>query len=286
MILVADSGSTKADWALLQGSAVPVIYHTAGINPTFHDEEFILQTLSGESELRKMAKLIRKVHFFGAGCSSDERCELVKRALQKFFPEAEVEVEHDVMAAVLATCGDHPGIACIIGTGSNACFFDGTKIEHNNYGLGHILGDEASGSYLGKKLVTLFLYHLMPDDLARSFEKKYHLTRDELIVNVYNRPGANVYLASFAAFLSEHKEHPWIVDLIREGFETFINLYVVNTEGYKKLPVHFVGSIAYHYSNILKDVLKKKKLIAGKIIQKPIEELAAYYHVKENADDF
>lgn len=280
MILIADSGSTKADWSMLLPSLPPVKYSTKGVNPTFHNEDTIFSILSESDDLKKISTSVSQVFFFGAGCSSADRCDSVRRALERFFPNSKAIVEHDVMAAVLATCGDDPGIACIIGTGSNACYFDGKEIEHNNYGMGHILGDEASGSYLGKKLITSFLYGLMPQELSKSFNDKYKLTRDEVILHVYNRPGANVWLASFAGFLSEHKEHPWVIHLIKEGFSTFVSLYVEHLKDHRKNPVHFVGSIAYHYSDILKDVLKEKKLIAGKIIQKPIDELSAYYQKK------
>ena len=280
-MLIVDSGSTKADWALLKDQSEPVMYSSIGINPTFHDESFILSILNNHPELSQIAGSINKVHFFGAGCSSKDACQIVAIALKRFFQIAEISVEHDMKAAVLATCGDHAGIASIIGTGSNACYFDGTDILSNNFGLGHVLGDEASGSYLGKKIITHFLYGLLPKDLEWAFNQKYKLKREEVIDHVYHQTGANVWLASFSSFYSEHKKHQWVQQTIKDSFETFLDLFVLQMPNHEKTPVHFIGSIAYHYQDLLVEVLNKKKLIKGKIIQKPIDELAAYFQKKE-----
>jgi N-acetylglucosamine kinase-like BadF-type ATPase len=220
---------------------------------------------------------VKEVHFFGAGCSSPERNALVRTALATFFSGADVEVEHDVMASVLATCGDDPGIACILGTGSNSCFFDGHIIHENNYGLGYIMGDEGSGSYLGKKLITHYLYGILPEAIRTAFEAKYVMNKEIMIENVYSKPGGNVWLASFARFLTEHPGDPWVQNTVRAGFSEFFDLYVCHYPDYRRLKIHFVGSIAHFFGDLLREVGSSKGADVGRIIRHPIIGLADYY---------
>ena len=152
------------------------------------------------------------------------------------------------------------GIACIIGTGSNSVYFDGTKIHENNFGLGFILADEGAGTYLGKKIITHYLYNLLPESLSSSFQKEYHLTRDEVIKNVYSNPTANTWLGSFASFYTSHKDDAWIKNTVKSGFEEFMNLFVANYSNYKKIPVHFIGSIAFHFKDITRKKLQWKRI--------------------------
>jgi hypothetical protein len=261
----------------IENGAVGEKCSTVGFNPYFCDEEFILKELSASPELSGCRMRVKEVHFFGAGCSSAERNAVVARALGRFFQVAAVEVEHDVYASVIATCGDDPGVACILGTGSNSCYFDGAVIHHNNYGLGYVMGDEGSGSYLGKKLITHYLYGILPDPLRSAFESRYVMNKEIMIENVYSRPGGNVWLASFAKFLSEHPEDPWVKKTVRKGFEEFFDLYVCNYPGFKDLDVHFVGSIAHYFEPILREVGREKGVRTGKVIRHPINGLAEYY---------
>jgi len=188
-----------------------------------------------------------------------------------------VHVDIDTMAAVRATCGNQPGIACIIGTGCNSLLFDGKAPVPNNYGLGYVLADEGAGTYLGKKLITHFLYGILPADLTKDFASKYSLTRDVAIQNCYGTPNANAWLASFAKFLTDHKSHPWVINLISEGFDEFVHLYVMNYPAFEKYHVHFIGSIAFHHKDLLSIVCKANNISLGKVFQKPIEGLMQFH---------
>jgi glucosamine kinase len=277
MILVADSGSTKCDWILIENGSIGEKSSTPGFNPYFCDEAFVLNGLNSNQELVAAKLSVKEVYFYGAGCSSPERNELIRQALNKFFVNSSITVDHDVFASVLATCGDDPGIACILGTGSNSCYFDGKIIHENNYGLGYIMGDEGSGSYFGKKLITHYLYGILPDPIKTAFEARYTMNKEIMIDNVYSRPGANVWLASFAKFMSEHPGDPWVRKTVRKGFDEFFDLYVCGYPNYRELDVHFVGSIAHCFEDILRETGADKEARVGKIVRHPIKGLADYY---------
>lgn len=278
MIIVCDSGSTKADWIAGDKNKVAAEFSTIGFNPYFQDADSIERELNKDAQLKKMADTISAVYFFGAGCSSAERNAVVAEGLKRIFKNARIEVQHDVMASAIATCGDQPGIACIIGTGSNSCYFDGRDVQPNNYGLGYILGDEASGSYLGKLLLTHYLYGILPDDLRSDFEKVYgSMDKDVVIQHVYKMAGANVWLSSFAGFMTERKDHPWVKEQVRKAFDLFLDLFVCGYPGYKNVPVHFIGSIAWFFREVLAEACAAHAIKTGKIIRKPIHDLAEFY---------
>lgn len=284
MILITDSGSTKADWILGDNGKVVNQFNTIGFNPYFFDEKGIADELKKNNDLLSISKDVDKIYFFGAGCSSKERNEIVRKGLQQIFPDADIHVNHDVMASAIATCGDQPGIACIIGTGSNSCYYDGKDVKPNNYGLGYILGDEASGSYLGKLLITHYLYGILPEDLTNEFNKVYGVTGKDTVINhVYKQPGANVWLSSFANFLTDRNEHPWVREKVRNAFDLFLDLFVCSYPDYQQMTVHFIGSIAWFFKDILKEATIAKNVKTGKIIRKPIHDLAEFY-LSRNAD--
>jgi N-acetylglucosamine kinase-like BadF-type ATPase len=283
MILVVDSGSTKADWISGKDGKQTGEFHTMGFNPYFHDSEKVASELAAHPELHALKNDVKEIRFFGAGCSSNERKEIIRVGLQEAFPNANIEVDHDVLASAIATCGDQPGIACIIGTGSNSCYYDGKNVSPNNYGLGYILGDEASGSYFGKLLLTRYLYGILPADLVREFEEVYGKTNKDFVINhVYKMPGANVWLSSFAKFMTERKDHPWVRAEAEKGMNLFFDLFVCGYKDYQKLPVHFIGSVAWFFSDILKEIAANKRISIGKIIRKPIYDLASYYISRPN----
>ena len=281
MLLVVDSGSTKADWLLADKGKVIGSFNTIGFNPYFHDSKFVYDTLSSTDSLAPFSDSVTGLYFCGAGCSSEKRKAIIAEGLQKYFTKAKIIVDHDLLACAYATCGDEEGIACILGTGSNSCYFDGKKVHEKNYGLGYILGDEGSGSYYGKKLVTHFLYGLMPKNIHDDFSEQYQLDRNTIINKVYKEPNANVWLASFAVFLSIHKDDPYIKDLIHKGMSEFMNLYLTHYDRYKNLPVHFVGSLAFLFQGELKQVAEGLEIKIGKIIKQPVEELMNYFLKKE-----
>lgn len=280
MIAIIDSGSTKADWIFTNGRSSNTLT-TAGINPNFVNEEEASRIINEGVVKFIPAKDIQKIYFFGSGCSSVEQKKIISNALTNLFINAQIIVEHDITGAVLATCGNDEGIACIIGTGSNSVYYDGKRIHENNYGLGFILADEGAGTYLGKKIITQFLYQLLPKKLSDAFSEKYKLSRNDVITKVYNNPLANAWLGSFAQFFEIHKEDPWIKSTIKNGFKEFVDLYVKNYSIYKEVPVHFVGSIAFLNSELLNEVAVENNFKIGKIIQKPIEGLTEYFIKKD-----
>ncbi|MGB1205542.1 MAG: hypothetical protein ACPG5B_07850 [Chitinophagales bacterium] len=280
MLLLADSGSSKTAWALLDINKKTIVTkcETIGFNPFHHSETEILEAIKQNNQLILYANHITNIHYFGAGCSSLERCEQMKNILQKFFFQAKIYVKSDLWAAVLATCGRQKGIVCILGTGSNACFFDGKNITQHTPALGYILGDEGSGSYLGKQLLASFLYKKLPANLQMLFEKKYNLHKENVLNEVYNGTNPKKYLAHFTHFLDENKENNYIKKLIINSFTHFLDIHIkFYLQNSKLLPVHFIGSIAYHFQDILVEVLQENNIQAGKILKQPLDELIEHY---------
>jgi glucosamine kinase len=277
MILVADSGSTKADWIAGTNGSVVAEFSTKGFNPFFHDRNFILKELNDSAALRDFSSKVSLLYFFGAGCSSTGRNKIIADGLKEFFPNAIVTVDHDMLGSALAVCNGQPGMACILGTGSNICYFDGKQISDTRHGLGYIIGDEGSGSYYGKKLLAWYLYKILPPDLDKAFSMAYNLDKESIIKKVYQEANPNVFLASFATFLSQHSEHPFIQELIYNGMSEFFKTNVLSYEESKKVPVHFVGSIAWFFRTILLRVAEEREIQVGNIIRKPVTGLADYF---------
>lgn len=278
MILIADSGSTKADWFLIDKNLEKVDeISSRGFNPLFHDENFILTELHDRIRLKKVAEEVSKVFFYGASCSSEERCAVLVEAFSNFFTNADVHIGHDLLAAVYATTPNEPGLVGILGTGSNACFYDGKSIHRDRPSLGFVLGDEGSGAYFGKQLLRKYLYGQMPERLAQDLTEAYELTKDRILENVYMKSSPNVYLASFARFLSDHREEDFVRNLIFEGLSSFVETHLCIYSDYKNYKANFIGSIAFFYEDILRDVCKEKELEIGHILQRPIEKLAEYH---------
>ncbi len=278
MILVADSGSTKCDWIAVnkEGFQSDKI-STMGFNPFFHSADFIAGKVNESEQLVKLSEKIEKIFFYGAGCSSIEFKEIVKNGLSKIFVNAQIFVDHDLAGAVYATTPENAGISCILGTGSNSCYFDGKEIYEAVPALGYILGDEGSGSYFGRQLLRLFLYKELPSHLHKAFEDRFNLKKQEIFENVYMKPHANVYLASFMRFLSDARDDDWVRKFMYKGFSEFITIHVWKFKNYKEVPVHFVGSIAYYFQDLLKHEAKIHHLNVGEIVKQPVQNLVAYH---------
>jgi len=278
MLLIADSGSTKTAWRLVDKNKKIEHFHTEGLNPYFKSHGEIIEEISN-SLLPYFPKdvKVKNVFFYGAGCSSKEKCDMIKDALLHCFPAALITVEHDILGAARATCANTEGIVCILGTGSNSCFYDGKKITTVIGGLGYILGDEGSGAHLGKSLLSAYLNRELPEDLKKEFDTVYRLNKEEIDKRVYEKPLANRFLASFSRFIGEHKQHPFFQQMVEECLDTFLLKHVCRYPNFKSKPVHFVGSVAYYYSEILKKTALKKEIIAGKILAYPVEELVLYH---------
>jgi N-acetylglucosamine kinase-like BadF-type ATPase len=249
-----------------------------GFNPYFHSAEVIHSELSKDPHLgAKVSEQIESVYFYGAGCSSPYLNKIVKQGLQQVFTRAEVSVDHDLLAAAYSTYRGVPEISCILGTGSNSVYFDGNKAHEEVPALAYVLGDEGSGSFLGKRLLSTYLYKKLPQDLAEDFILTYGLSKDDIIKRVYNEPNANVWLASLSKFYGKHPDHPWVREVVREGFRLFRDIHILCFENAKEVEVNFVGSVAYHFQDILKDVLEEVGLSFGYVLRRPLDGLVAYH---------
>lgn len=280
MILVADSGSSKTDWMGYTADG-PITFSTPGINPYFLNAQDILKLISKKKEIVNYTEQIKEIYFFGAGCSSPDKHEVISNGLSMVFPHAFISVDHDLIGSAYATCGHKKGLTCILGTGSNISYYDGHAVHNGKHGLGYILGDEGSGTWFGKKLITSFLYKTMPDDLRSAFEHAYAVDKETIITQVYQNTFPNAYLASFSPFMSAHIEHHFIQQLLTDGFQVFIDSNIKDYPDYKTLDCHFVGSIAYYYQDILRKVCETNQIHVGKILQKPIEGIYQYVLKKE-----
>ena len=278
MVLITDGGSTKCDWILLdQKGDVVLKTRTKGLNPAVVPEENIRERILANQDLLPFVTKISVVDFFGAGCGTKTPIRLLTRILSEIFPLATVSVNEDMVAAVYAAT-TKPGIVCILGTGSNSCFFDGTHIHNGIESLGYSLMDEASGNYFGKRLIRDYFYKKMPSQLALEFENKFNLDPDEIKNHLYKRHNPNMYLASFAEFIFTSKEvNGYFYKLITEGMLKFIEYRILCFKESQNVPIHFIGSIAHFSEDIIKDCMKPYNLELGNIIRRPIDGLIDYY---------
>jgi len=276
MILICDSGSTKADWALLDGINITE-FQTDGLNPVHLSDAIILEKLSAEKNITRNSASIPEVNFFGAGCGSSEGKERMAAVLRKVFPGSKITVDNDLFAAALATSGNEKGIIAIIGTGSNCCYYDGSAIHLKNFGLGYILGDEASGAWFGKKLLWAFLYNKLPENLSVAFAKEYKLTRELIIEAVYRKPNANIFLSSLMPFMVKYKSDPYMREFLTSGIHVFFETNIKGFQEAENIPVHFVGSVAHLLESEIRETGTAKKLRIGKILKRPIDGLKDYF---------
>ena len=276
MILIADSGATKTDWCIGKNRTDYHIIKTQGINPFHQPKEHISKVLKEEllPQLED-STCVSHIHFYGAGCTP-EKSPIVKEALQTIFAQAEIQVESDLLGAARSLCGEEAGIACILGTGSNSCEYDGKKIKKNVSPLGYILGDEGSGAVLGRRLVSDCLKQQLPEHICQAFLEETQLTPAEIIDKVYRQPQANRFLASLTPFLSKHRNQPEIHDLLVSCFRDFFQRNVMQYN-YPVYEVHFTGSIAWHFQEEVKEAVEKENLQIGKFIKSPIHGLIAYH---------
>lgn len=278
-ILIADSGSTKCEWCLLANGKKKVIY-TQGISPYFLNALQIEGLLNKELVPKLKQAEIDQVFYYGTGLASTENVKLLKKILKKVFIHAEVEATEDMSAAARALCGKQKGIACILGTGSNSCYFDGKKIVNGIPGLGYILGDEGSGAYLGKKVLQYYLYRTFDEELRYRFDAKYVTNRSEILENIYKKPLPNRYLASFAIFLAENRGHYMVENIIEDGLNDFFFMHLCKYKEIWKHPVHFTGGVAYGFRDVIKELCNTYEFQLGTILQKPMEGLVKFHSEK------
>ena len=285
MILIADSGSTKTDWILTDGGGNNTRYSTIGYNPFFTDSESICSSLSVKLICQLDTSTVKTIYFYGAGCSTPKKNAIVYKALAKCFPDAEVFVKHDMLGAAKALLGNDKGFVAIIGTGSNTGLYNGMEIEKNVDSLGYLLGDEGSGSHIGKKIIRDFMRGLLPLELTKKFNLAYLHSHEDIYDSIYNKLLPNRFLASFCKFADENKEHEYIKNIVRESFNDFFKNLVTKYPGYEKYSFNCAGSVGYIFQDLLKDVAKSYTMSIGKMIASPIEALANYHLNQNNSND-
>lgn len=274
--LIADSGSTKTEWCVIDGKKKTHIY-TQGLSPYFLTQEQITGILENELLGKMKKKVPDEIYFYGTGCSNPANVKMVTRAIKTLFNDAKIEVDHDLMGAAKGLCGNEKGIACILGTGSNSCYFNGKKIVKNSPGLGYVLGDEGGGTYLGRKVIQYYLYNTFEPDLMDRFRMKYNTNASEILDAVYKKPLPNRYLAGFAGFLVENRGHYMVENIIEDSFNDFFFNHIYKYRESWSLPIHFVGSVAFGFKDVLKDMCNSYELQLGKVLKNPMEGLIKYH---------
>lgn len=275
--IIADSGATKCQWTIVQKNKKKTIT-TIGISPYFLSTEEIVSILNKAFDKKIDCAAIEDIYFYGTGLSNQDNFVIIKKALKQVFKKANLDIQTDLMAIARAACMDQKGVVCILGTGSNAGFYNGKKITKNSPGLGYVLGDEGSGAYLGKKVLQYYLYQTFDEDLMNAFEQKYHLDRATILNQVYKEPLANRYIAQFTEFLVENRGHYMIENIIEDGLNDFFFTHLNKLNESWLYPIHFVGSVAFGFKDILKQLAQTYEFELGKIMKTPSEGLLAYHH--------
>ena len=278
MILIADGGSTKVDWIALGDNKKEIFRtRTKGLNPAILTAEKLYSRIIQNFEISQNKDKVKEIYFYGAGCGTPESKARLKNVFKSIFVKAIVVVKEDMLAAVYAASAGKEAIVCILGTGSNSCYYDGKKSHQNVASLGYILMDEASGNYFGKKLLIDYYYKKMPQSIYDNFQTSYDLSIDEVKKNLYQQEGANTYLGNFAEFMFKFKDTKYIHQLIKEGFSIFFEYRILPYNKPASIPIYFIGSIAYFFEPILKEVAKKNGLSIAGILRRPIDNLIAYH---------
>ena len=278
MILIADGGSTKADWIALNTNKEEAFrVRTLGLNPAIVPQEELYNRIINMFQLMHVKDEVTEIHFYGAGCGTPKPIEILKTILESIFVNAKVFIAEDMLAAVYAAAGNKPALVCILGTGSNSCYYNGEQMEMMTASLGYILMDEASGNYFGKKLIVDYYYHKMPKKIAEKFQNEFDLDADHIKKNLYRVPNPNMYLATFAKFMFEFKEEKYIKKIIKKGFQEFFKYRILPYNKTAETPIYFIGSIAFYFRDILEKIAQKNNLVITDVIQRPIDNLLAYH---------
>lgn len=275
MIAVVDGGATKADWQIVANKESVKSFKTGGLSPFFLSKEAIEQEIVAAFPAEIEKSKIDSIYFFGSGCSSPERIAIVEQSLQAVFKKADIHVSNDMHGAALALYGKSSGIAAILGTGMNSCYWNGTSIELNPPSLGYILGDEGSGAHLGTTLIKAYLNKELPHDVYQLFAMEYpNLSRTMILDAVYRQPRPNAYLAQYAEFFGKHKEHPFVLNMITASFDLFFQKQI--SKHYTQTPrrMRCIGSVAYYLQNELRDVAMKHSVTLDLVLKAPIDNLA------------
>ncbi len=278
MILIADGGSTKADWIALDSKKNELFrVRTLGLNPAVVPQEELTNRIINMFQLINIKDEVTEIHFYGAGCGTPKPVAILKEVMEGIFTSATIKISEDMLAAVYAASGTSPALVCILGTGSNSCYFDGTEMHMKVASLGYTIMDEASGNYFGKLLLRDYSYDKMPARIAKQFEQQYNLDVDFIKFNLYRQPNPNMYLATFAKFMFEFKEDKYIKRLIKKGFQEFFKYRILPYEKTKETPIYFIGSIAHYFRDTLEKVAAKYDLEITGVIQRPIDNLLEFH---------
>jgi N-acetylglucosamine kinase-like BadF-type ATPase len=274
--LIADGGSTKTEWCLLNGRK-KTVFITTGMSPYFLNGSQMIEIIEREVIPVLKKNKINQLFYYGTGCGNQDNLRMVRKVLQHCFQEAEIKIETDITGAARALCGNQKGVVCILGTGSSACYFNGKKIAKNSPGLGYILGDEGSGAYLGKKVIQYYLYDIFDTDLRTRFDARFVTSANEILNAVYKEPFANRYLAGFAVFLAENRGHYMIENIIEDGLNDFFNMHLLKFKEVGKFPVHFTGGIAFGFKDVLQQMMANHHLVPGNLLRNPLDGLIKYH---------
>lgn len=282
MILIADGGSTKTSWCLIDENGKKILFNTEGYNPYFSDSEYIITSLRKNMPSDLPIAKIKEVYYYGAGVHSDEKANIVKKAMETIFTAAEVKIGHDLLAAARALLGNQRGFAAILGTGTNTCIYDGEYIEFNIDSLAYILGDEGSGCYIGKKLLSDYVRGYMPKNVRDNFWETFKLSPEDILNAVYTQPLPNRFCASFSKFVYDITVNiEYSRNLVRTSFEDFFKNLVSHYPNYQDYEFNCIGSVAYNFRNVLEEVAVEYGMKVGKIIRSPIDHLVDY-HIKHS----
>jgi N-acetylglucosamine kinase-like BadF-type ATPase len=282
MILIADSGSTKTDWRLIDKSGAIHQFSTPGINPYFQDEHEIAEATIGAMLIPSLQEIaaaaeLTEIHFYGAGCGAPAKKETVQRALQSKFSKAAVKVETDLLGAARSLCGSRAGLVAILGTGANTCYYDGNVIVENRPSLGYILGDEGSGAHIGKSFVQACLNGDLPDELCQRFFERFKTDKNDILDAVYRRPFPNRFLAGFSKFVYQNMKDPAIISLVSGCFNQFFDKQICRYKEHSTLQLNCTGSVAFYYSNLLRAVAVSRNVNMGSITETPIAGLTLFH---------
>ena len=282
MLFSADGGSTKTNWCIIESSGKQVFFDSEGYNPYFVDSDYIVQSLRKIVGTTANRMKISKVYFYGAGVQNEEKAVIIKQALKVVFPNSTSYVGHDLLASARALLGSNAGFSAILGTGTNTCLYDGSKITHHVDSGAHILGDEGSGFYMGKKLLIDYIRGHMPQTIAESFKAAYQLTTDDIHEAVYSKPLANRYCAGFSKFITESNlKSDYIYDLVKSSFEDFFKKIVSKYPSYQDYTFNCIGSVGYNFRDILTIVATEWGMETGKIIKSPLINLIEFHTLND-----
>jgi N-acetylglucosamine kinase-like BadF-type ATPase len=280
MKLIVDSGATKSDWVLIDNTGEKMSFQLTGMNPFYLDSKKIANILERDLIPFIETKKIKQIFFYGSGCSSVNKCMVVEEGLGRLFKCAEIKIESDLLGAARALFGNKEGLACILGTGSNSCYYDGTRIVKSIISLGYFFGDEGSGAHMGKIFIKDYLMGNLPKEINTAFIKEFNYTRDNILDAIYNLPYPNRFLASFCDFYADNLSNSYIFELVTNSFREFFFNYIEKYPNHKEVPVSFVGSVAYFFEALLRRIGTEFEVNIEKVFQSPISGLVSYHRNK------